>query len=400
MQPQNNSEQIEFQPSGIPAASIADYFHVLSKRRKLIGYVTGGGFALSIFISLLMPRMYMATARILPPQETGSSFASLLSKNESPLSGLADKLFSQQTPAELYVGIMKSRTVADALDQKFKLKELYNLKYIEDVHAKLKDRSDIRVSPKDQIISISVKDRDPHRAADMANAYVDELDQINRRLNITEGQRKRAFLEGRLKEVASNLEKAENALKDFQEQNHLVAIDEQAKAEIKAAAEIKAEIIAAQTELTVFRQFGTERQNEAVMLKAKVEELQNYLSLIENGMGENKSPSKLFNYTEDSSLYVPLGRLPELGMKLAHLTREAKTQEKVFELLTAQYEIAHIEEAKDVNTVQVLDQALAPEKKYSPKRIFIVLDSTFLSFVGIILAIIMHWMLTAREDQP
>lgn len=387
----NNTGSMERQTRDVSEVGLSEYVDALSKHRKFIGIVVGCIFLLSVLVSLLLPKMYMATARILPPRETSPSFASLISDTDSPISGLAQKLLNQQTPATLYVGIMKSRTVADALNKKFKLNELYNRKYIEDVYTELNERSTIRVSPKDQIISVTVMDRDPQRAADIANSYVDTLDQINRRLNTTEGQRKLALLEERLKEVSSDLEEAENALKDFQERYHLVAIEEQAKVTIEGAAEIKAQIIAAQTELNVLKEFGTERTNEAILLRAKIEALQEQLAFIEEGTKKNAEPMELKNPQQSPNFYIPFGDLPGLGMKLMRLTREAKIQGKVFELLTTQYEIARIDEAKFGNTIQVLDRAVAPEKKCSPKRIRIVMESTFLSLIGAILVVLVRY---------
>jgi uncharacterized protein involved in exopolysaccharide biosynthesis len=373
--------------------SLTDFFEIILKHRTLVGKLVGITFILSILLSLLLPKMYVATARILPPRENNAGLASLLSSADNPLSGLAGSLVNSQTPAALYVGIMKSRSVADGLIRKFKLKELYGAKYVEDVYSELAARSSIEISRKDQLINVSVEDRDPRRAAELANGYVDLLDQINRGLNITQGKRKRVFLEQRLKEVRDDLGKAETNLKAFQEKYHLVSLQEQAKVAIEGAAEIKGQIIAAQTELEVHRQFGTERQNEAVMLKARIEELQKQLDSIEQGEKPQPGDSKLSATTKGTNFYLPFEDLPRLGMELARLTREAKIQEKLFELLTSQYEMARIEEAKDIDTIQVIDRAVPPEKKISPKRVRIVLTATILMFFSAVLFVI------AREYQ-
>jgi uncharacterized protein involved in exopolysaccharide biosynthesis len=369
-------------------AGLSDYFGIILKYRKFIGLTVGVAFVLSILISLLLPKMYMATARVLPPREDNAGLAALLSNADNPLSGLARSFIGGQTPAAIYIGIMKSRTVADELNRKFKLKKLYGAKYIEDVYSELADRTNIEISIKDQLISVSVKDRDPRRAAEMANAYVDMLDRINRKLDITQGKRKRLFLEGRLKEVRSDLEKAETNLKAFQEKYHLVSIEQQAKVAIEGAADIKSQIIAAQTELEVFKQFGTEKQMEAVMLKAKIEELQKQLNSIEEGQEIGTGASKHPATAKGSEFYIPFNDLPQLGMELMRLTREAKIQEKLFELITAQYEMAQIEESKDVGTIQVIDHAVPPEKKISPKRSRIVITVTILMFFTAVLLVI------------
>jgi len=370
-----------------PHANLYDYLNVVHPYRKTIGCIVGGVFALSIIISLLLPKTYVAKTSVLPPQETNVGVASLLGIADNQIGGLAASLVGQQPPAALYVGILKSRSVADTLNEKFNLKNLYGADYMEDVYLELEERSTIELSKKDQLVVVSVRDRDPQRAADMANAYVETLDQINRRLIITEGKRKRLFLEDRLKEVRVDLEKAEMELKAFQEKHHLVSIEEQAKAAIEGAAEIKGQIIAAQTELEVLKQFGTERQREAVMLNARIRELQNQLAFIEKGKKSGDDTADSYATNQLSNFYLSFEDLPRLGLQLMRLTREAKLQEKLYELITAQYEIARIEEAKDMDTVQVLDRAVPPEKKYSPKRTRIVLVSTFLAFIGSILAV-------------
>lgn len=390
MQSHTDKELPYHTSSDTSEVDLYEYFNILFKYRKMIAYIVGVAFVSSIIISLLLPKMYLATTRILPPQETSTSIASLFSNSESLLSGMAGSLLAKQTPAALYVGILESRTVADNLNRKFNLKELYDLKYIEDVYKQLRNRSSIVAARKSQIISVSVKDRDPQRAADMANAYVNMLDQINRKLNTTEGRRKRVFLEERLKKVAAELEKAETALKKFQERYKLIAIEEQAKVSIEGAAEIKGQIIAAQTELEVLKQFGTEKQIEAVMLKTKIEELQKQLLRIEVGKDNSGNITDQPAHAIGDNFYIPFDDLPGLGMKLIRLTRETKIQEKVFELLTAQFEMAQIEEAKDVDTIQVLDVAVAPEKKYSPKRSIIVILSTIVAFLIAVCAAFAH----------
>jgi tyrosine-protein kinase Etk/Wzc len=393
MQKDNNSRPRDENSQGMRQRSLSEYYIDILKHRKFIAYAAGVAFILSLVFSLLLPKMYRATARILPPENDNTGLVPLLARADEPLSGLASSLIGNQSSAALYAGIMRSRSVADAMITKFKLREVYDLKYVEDVREKLEDRSEIEVSRKDQIIIVSVQDRDRQRAADMANAYVEMLDRINRTLNITQGKRKRLFLEKRLKQVRAALDNAELKLKAFQEKHHIVAIEEQAKVAIQGAAEIQAQIIEAQTELEIFKQFGTEKQAEAVMLKAKIEELKKQLKSIEQSEGAQSAGSDKSHGDKGSDFYIPFNDMPHLTMQFMRLTREAKIQGKLFELLTAQYEMAQIEEAKDVGTIQVLDQAVAPEKKYRPKRARIVITATLLVFfISVITAI-------AKESQ-
>jgi uncharacterized protein involved in exopolysaccharide biosynthesis len=394
----NQKKQAEYLGDEI---NLVDLFTVLFKRKKMIFLIVFLAIVLSVTISLLLPKMYTATARILPPQESKTGLSGLLSQAGGMLGDLAGGLISGKSGPELYVGILKSRTVADMLIKEFDLKKVYKKEFLEKTYEKLAKRSEIQVSTDTQVISVSVEDRDPQRAADMANLYVDALDRINRKVNITEGQRKRAFLETRLKKVKEDLVEAELVLKEFQEKYKVVSIDEQAKVAIEGAARIKGEIIAAQTELQVLRQFGTERQNEAIMLKSKIRELKNQLARIESGSIGTASLKKNKPVKDDSDFYIPFDELPALGMQLIRLMREAKIQEEVFKLITTQYELAKIEEAKDVDTIQILDRAAPPDYKSSPKRAIIVILSTIVAFfLAVFLAFLAEYIHRLKtEDQ-
>lgn len=381
---------------------LIDYFLVILKRKIMVFWIVASTIIVSTAVSLMMPKMYTATARIFPPLESGSSVSVLLSQAGGGLGSLANRIVGSKTPSELYAGILQSRTIADNLIETFDLKKIYEIKYLADAYQKLANRTYINVSRKDQIVSVSVEDRDPQRAADMANAYVQLLDQINRNVNVTEGHRKRIFLENRLNKAKEDLTKSESILKDFQEKYKLVAIEEQARVTIEAAAKLKAEIITAQTELKVLKQFGTEKQNEAVMLKSKINELLRQLDKIERGSLKKDSLSNNKTIKENTNFYIPFNQLPSLGMEWVRLIREAKIQEKIFELLTNQYELAKIEEAKDLNTIQVLDQAVSPDKKSSPMRTRFVITATFVSFfLSVILAFLLQYLdhLKAEESK-
>ncbi|PKN29411.1 MAG: lipopolysaccharide biosynthesis protein [Deltaproteobacteria bacterium HGW-Deltaproteobacteria-21] len=361
--------------------NLVDILLVFLKRKKLIITITLTATLISVVVSLLWPRMYTATAQILPPKDSNSGASALLAAAGSTLGTLAGGMGGMGgSSADLYVGILKSRNAADALITRFDLKTVYDEDYLEDVHVKLGKRTDIDADTQTGIVSVSVEDRDPKRAAEMANAYVEALDRINRTVNVTEGQRKRVFLEKRLTDVKKDLIAAETTLKQFQEKHKIISLDAQANAAIEGASRIKAEIILSQTQLEVLKKFGTERQNEAIMLNAKIDELEKQLARIEIGKPEENLKQTTASTKDVSDFYLPFSQLPELGLHLFRLTREAKIQEEVFKLLTSQYELAKIDEAKDVNTIQVLDRAVPPDKKSSPKRALIIILSVFFSF--------------------
>lgn len=371
--------------------NLLDLLLVLLKRKWLILSIVFLAIVGSVIISLLLPVKYTATARILPPQESSPGISGLLSQTSGTLGDLAGSLLGSNSSADLYMGILQSRSAADQLVKAFDLKQVYHRKYMEDTYKELAHNTDIEVSRKTQVISVSVEDRSPERAAAMANMYLDALDRINRRVNVSEGHRKRVFLEKRLKKVKADLAQAESALQAFEQKYGVVAIKEQAKAAIEGAADIKGQIIAAQTELDVLKQFGTERQNDAVMLKARIAGLNQQLLKIEKG-----TPS-----TNKDEYFLSFKEIPSLGVKLARLMRDAKVQEEVFKLITNQYELAKIEEAKDVNTIQILDHAVPPDKKSSPKRALIVILSTVVAFfIAVFLAFFLEYLGRVKREDP
>lgn len=376
---------------------LTDLLLVLLKRKRMIFLLVGLAIVCSVVYSLLLPNIYTATARILPPQRGDAGFAGFL-----PTGGALEGLglgIGAKSSADVFTGILESRTVADILIERFNLHEIYKQKLKDTLYTALAGHTKIQMLRKTQIITVSVDDKDPKLASELANAYVDALDQVNRRVNTTEGHRKRLFLEDRLEKVKKDLVTAELAHKEFQEKHKLIAIDAQARAAIEGAARIKGEIIVAQTELEVLKQFGTVRQNEAIMLKSKIAELENQLARIETGKLEKNPRQEKGMGREASDFYIPFSELPELGLQLARLSREAKIQEKVFELLTSQYELAKIEEAKDVNTIQVLDRAVPPDRKSKPKRSnIVVLSAVVVFFLSVFLAFFLEYVKRLKTD--
>jgi len=384
--------------------NLLDLFLVPLKHKKIIFLITIAAGIVSIIYSLLVTPVYRATTSILPPVSGGAIPPSLINNISSgPFTSLANTLIDADPPSKLYIGILESRTVADGLIEKFDLKERYKTKTMAATYSGLKSVSQFNHDRKNQIVSISVEDKDPKLAAQMANYYVEMLDTVNRNVNVTEGQRKRIFIEERLIKVENDLKAAEDALMEFQEKYKLVSIDQQAKIAIEGAARLKSEIILAETELEVLKKFGTERQNEAIILMAKIEELEKQLSRIEKGgrltlpVGKNGESAD----DEGSNFYIPFDEIPTLGLQLARLMREAKIQEKVFELMITHFEMAKLEEAKNVNTIQILDEAVPPDQRSEPKRGRIVLLSLIAAFfLSVLFAFFLELVNRIKTQDP
>ncbi|MDI6704417.1 MAG: GNVR domain-containing protein [bacterium] len=372
--------------------NLMDYITVILKHRKMIIIICTLTVLATTIISLLLPEIYMATASILPPK-TESTLSGMVS-GMGGISSFAGGALGIKSGADLYVGMLKSRTISDALIDRFSLMEVYNAEYREEARNRLDGNTTIKKA-KEGIITVSVEDKDPRRAAEIANAYLDELDRLNKKLNITEAGKKRIFLEKRLKDTERDLARAEENLKRFQKGHKVVAMDAQAMALIEAAGRIQGEIAAAETELGILKEFSTEESLKVINLKSRIRELKKQLAEIEKGkLPTSANPSK-----NPDSLYTPFTKVPDLGLQLARLTREVKIQETVYELLTKEYELTKIQEAKDTPTIQILDRAKPPEKRFKPKRRQMVMLSGFISlFFSIFLAFASEYFKRMREE--
>jgi len=362
--------------------NLLDIWRVLVRRKKLICMIVGTSFLLSIVVALLLPKIYSATVSILPPQQDSMSPLLGAGLSQIPMGGmggLASSLLDLKTPADLWVGILKSTTVMDAIIDRFKLQALYDKKTRDETRLKLKDNYKT-LKGKEGIISLTVLDRDPHRAAQMANAFIEELDKINKKQVMSSGKRTRVFVEKRLNETKEGLSKAEEAVKQFLEKNKAIKLDDQSKAIISAIGDLKGVLMAKQVELQTLLSFATPTHPQAQLLRAEVKGLEEMMRELEEG-DQGQGGSK--------NIFIPTDKMPDLGLQYVRLLRTTKVQETLYTVLTQQYEMARIQEVKDSTTVQVLDTAKAPEKKTKPKRALIVLLSTFTAlFIAVFIVFI------------
>jgi len=347
-----------------------DVLIFLARHRRLLVLAPLAAAIGAAAISLLLPNMYAGVTKILPPQQNQPSAALLLAQlgNITPNASLAIK-----NPNDLYVGMLKSRTVADSLVARFGLKELYDQETLQDTRREVEERTAISHG-RDGIITIQFEDRDPKRAADVANGYVEELYKLTQTLAVTEAGHRRLFLEGQLKQTRNGLAEAEMALKKTQETTGLIKLDEQGRAIIEAVASLRAQIAAKEVEAGAMRLFATERNPGYLMVQQEIGGLRTELSRLEKT-----------NRPASGDVFVPAGRVPEAGLEYVRRLREVKYYESVFELLAKQYEIAKMDEARDAAVVQVLDRAVQPERKSRPQRARIVIVTAILAFLAALL---------------
>ena len=344
----------------LPAPRLRDLVLVLAKHGKLL---LGGPVAAALIatvVVLLIPNMYTATARILPPQQQQSAAAALLGQ----LTGLAAASggsLALRSQGDMFVAMLKSRTVADNLVQQFDLRSVYGEDTVTDARKRLAGRTDVS-NGRDGVIKIDVEDRDPKRAADLANAYVAELENLTLKLTVSEAGQRRLFFEKQLLKAKSDLTQAEVALQRFQEKAGLIAPEAQASMTVSIAANLRAQVTAKEVQLSALRAFATKDNPDLVRTEEELATLREQLAKMERDAGKLRG-----------DVLVPVGRAPEVAGEYVQRYRDMKYFETLFQLLAKQYEIARIDEARDAVVVQVLDSAVVPEKKSGPMRALVVL---------------------------
>jgi uncharacterized protein involved in exopolysaccharide biosynthesis len=356
------------------------HLRLLWEHRRLLVRIVLYGLFSSTLIALLIPNGYQSTARLMPPDNNQSGglamAAAALTGGAGELGSMASQMLGIKSTSDIFAGILSSRTVQDKLIQEFDLKRIYSDRRMEDARTDLVEHTGISVDRKSQIITISVTDHDPKRAAAMGQAYVAELDRLVAELSTSSARRERVFLEERLKSVSQDLESAEKEFSQFSSKNTTLDIKEQGKAMVAAAATLQGQYIAAQSELEGLKQIYSDNNVRVRSVRARIDELKHQLEKL-GGKGESMTDASSL---PGDSLYPSIRKLPLLGVTYADLYRRTKIQEAVLETLTKEYEMAKVQEAKEIPTVKVLDPANIPDKKSFPPRTLIILAGTALAF--------------------
>ena len=363
----------------IPVAELAA---AIWQRRRWLAKVIGIGLILAVGIALLIPNEYTSTAQLMPPDQQTLSSTSLLSalSGAGPAASLAaGGLMSTRTPGGTFIGILSSQSAQDDIIDRFDLRRIYHCKFYFEARKILTDRTTIDEDKKSGIISIAVVDRDPNRARDMAKAYVEELDKIVNRVSTSSARRERIFLEERIQSIKSDLDASSVALSQFSSRNATLDIQRQGEATVEAAGKLQGELIAAQSELSGLKTAYTDDNVRVRQAQAQVNVLQSQLHKM-GGEGEDAEGGDL-----KADQFMPsIRKLPLLGVTYSDLYRRVMMQESLYETLTKQYELARVEEAKEIPPIKVLDEPQVPERKTSPHRAIITLLGTVLSaFAGI-----------------
>ena len=324
-------------------------------------------------LALLVPPTYESSTRLMPPDnQSASTLALMAGAAGDKLSGLASDALGLKSTGGLFIGMLESHTVQDQLVSRFNLRSVYGVSSRKDARERLANSTSISEDRKSGIITITTAGRSPQLATSLAQGYVEELDRLTTEVSTSAARRERIFVEQRLQAVKQDLDTASKDFSNFSSKNTAIDIGAQGKAMMDAAARLQGELIASEAELSSLRQIYTDSNVRVRGLKARVQELNRQLG---NLKGTNASLEQKDAGPTDSSSYPSIRELPVLGVAYADYYRRLKTEEAVYEILTKQYELAKIQEAKEIPTVKVLDPANVPERKSGPQR-------TRMAFVG------------------
>ncbi|MBI1920113.1 MAG: lipopolysaccharide biosynthesis protein [Geobacter sp.] len=363
----------------VKSVNPVDLLLVVLKRKGLILKICVAATLFSWIYSLTLPNIYSATAKVLPPQNDSGGLAAVM--GQTALAGVGGGGLN----ADLYVGILKSRSLADAVVKQLDLIRVFKVKSLEEARDAVSGALKLQAG-KDGNIAITTESTDPQMAASLANAFVEELRRRSVQLNLTKAGTERAFLEKRLDVVREDLRRAEESLKTFAENNKAIKFESQATASIQEVAQAKAQIEAKEVLLASLRSYQTDESPEVKVVQAGIGKLRHQLAGMV-GRGRN------------GDVIPAMGSLPNLGLEYARRMRDLKTQEAVFEHLTKQYEMVKLTESKDSSSLQVLDDAVAPTKTSKPKRSLIVIMSSVIAFfLSMFLAIALEHLENMSEE--
>ena len=351
--------------------SLLDLMIVLAERKRTILWVTAVFAILAVIVSLVLPKHYTATVTLLPPQQNTSMGAALASQlgNLGGMAALAGGSLGLKNPNDMFVAMLQSRTVEDAMVQHFGLMQEYHAHYLSDARKAFEGRTTVDGNGKDGMIHISVEDSNPQRAAELANGYVDQFRDLSQHLAISEASQRRLFFQQELEKAKNTLANAEEALEQTEQKTGVIQPDSQERALIDSAAALRAQITSREVQIQGMQTYATGENSQVIQAQQELEGLKAQLAKLG---GSEASASDEF--------VVPKGRVPAVGMEYVRKLRDVKYSEAMFDLLARQYEVAKLDEAKEGALIQVVDPAVAPDRRSFPKRGLIVIGATAVGF--------------------
>jgi len=352
--------------------SILDLVIVLAERKRAIFGITALFAVLAVIVSLLLPKSYTASVALMTPQQN-SSLNAMLSSQVSGMAALASGGLSFRNPNDVFVGMLRSRTVEDAMIRRFGLMDEYHKRYLEDTRKAFERHTDVDGDASDKMIHVTVEDHDAKRAADLANGYVSEFQLLSEQLAVTEASQRRLFFERELEQAKDKLANAEEALKVTEQTTGVIQLDSQAQSLIQSVATLRAQIVAKQVQIEGMQTYATNENAQLVQAQRELDGLRAQLGKL-GGSADS----------DNNELILPKGRVPEAGLEYVRKLRDVKYNETIFDILARQFELAKLDEAKEGALIQVVDPAIPPDKCSFPKRGPIVIGATF---VGLLIGI-------------
>jgi tyrosine-protein kinase Etk/Wzc len=349
------------------------------RRGKLVVVETAALILLVSVAAILLPSLYTATVAIMPPQG-GSSSAAMLAQlgNLGALASMGGGGLGVKNPNDMQVALLKSRTTEYAMVERFQLQAEYHKRYVSAARARWEKMTSIDSGLKDGLIRLSVTDRDPRRAAELANGWVEEYRRVTAKLALTEAAQRRMFFEREVNGERDELEHAEDNLKDTEDRTGVLELDGQARALIASAALLRAQIAAKQVEIRAMREFATSENPDMARAEQEL-----------SGMEGQLTAMDVDSDHATGDLIAPKGKVTQTGLEFARSLREEKFHEAMYELLTRQYEVARVDEARQGSIVQVVDPAIPPDRPGSHYRLWIFLAGLVLALP---LALITAWI--------
>jgi tyrosine-protein kinase Etk/Wzc len=399
IQPERIADERNPYPSPAESeVSVLDILIVILERKRFIGRFVLGAALLAIVVSFLLPVQYEAKIVLLPPAQNSSVGSALMGQLGNlgalgSLASLAGGGLGLKNPADMYVSLLTSRTVEDAMIQRFGLLQEYHKKRMSEARKEFERRSTAVAGTKDGLIRLTVEDHDPKRAAELANGYVEEFRKLSATLAITEAARRRLFFEQQLQAAKDSLTAAEDAMTKTQRSTGVLQIDSQARALIESAAVLRGQVVAKEVQIEGMRSFATDDNPNVVLAKQELAALQAQLERVAGSQQDL-----------GSDINLSKGRVTGAGMEYLRRFRDLKYQETVFELLAKEFEVAKLDEAREGSIVQVVDPAVPPDTKSSPHRTLIVLGTTVLAFFVAVFWVWLrknlHQAFALPENQP
>jgi tyrosine-protein kinase Etk/Wzc len=372
--------------------SLLDLLIIFARRKWYILKITFAFGLIALLISLVLPKKYTALTTVLPPQQNSSISSALASQIGSlgSLGALAGSSMGLKNPNDMYVAMFKSRTVEDAMINRFGLMKRYKQKYMSTARKALESNMTVEAGTKDGLIHISVEDKDPKLAAQMANGYVEEYRRLSQTLAISEASQRRLFFEQQLQQTKDKLVDAEEALKETQQKTGMIQLDSQARALIESAATLRAQIAAKEVQLQAMRTYATNENSGVVEAQQELDGLRAQLA-------------KLGGSTDDTGgagLIIPKGQVTQSGVEYVRKVRDVKYYETIFGILARQFEMAKLDEAKEGALIQVVDPAVVPDYKSFPKRGLITIIAAFGGFVIAMFIVFFQEGLARLKEDP